>query len=95
MKKGKKIYKRLIILAILAYVAYTLINQQQTLNGYTKDIADLNTQINDQKEYNEELAQKQNDVNSLDFIEELFCFFGKKVFFFPTFYDIITHVIIS
>ena len=70
MKKGKKIYKRLIILAILAYVAYTLINQQQTLNGYTKDIADLNTQINDQKEYNEELAQKQNDVNSLDFIEE-------------------------
>ncbi len=70
MKKGRKIYKRLIILAILAYVVYTLINQQQTLNKYNQDIADLNTQINDQKEYNEELAQKQNNVNSLEFIEE-------------------------
>ena len=70
MKKGRKIYKRLIILAILAYVVYTLINQQQTLNKYNQNIADLNTQINDQKEYNEELAQKQNNVNSLEFIEE-------------------------
>ena len=70
MKKGRKIYKRLIILAILAYVVYTLISQQQTLNKYNQDIADLNTQINDQKEYNEELAQKQNNVNSLEFIEE-------------------------
>ena len=70
MKKNKKIYKRLFIGIIAIYVVFTLANQQKTLNQYTKNISELSDQIQEQKEYKEELAKKQEDVSSLEFIEQ-------------------------
>lgn len=70
MRKNKKIYKRLFIGIIAIYVIFTIANQQKTLNQYNKNIDELSTQIQDQKEYKEELAKKSEDVNSLEFIEQ-------------------------
>lgn len=70
MRKNKKIYKRLFIGIIAIYVVFTLANQQKTLNQYTKNISELLDQIQEQKEYKEELAKKQEDVSSLEFIEQ-------------------------
>ena len=69
MKKNHKIYKRLLILAIGIYVIFTLVNQQKTLNQYTTNSKELQAQINEQKEYKEQLAKKKNDVTSLDYVE--------------------------
>lgn len=70
MKKNKKLLNKLLILLIGIYVVFTLVNQQQTLNQYSKDSEDLAKQIEEQKQYKEELAKKKEDVNSLDFIEQ-------------------------
>ena len=71
MKKNKKIYKKLLILGISIYVIFTLINQQKTLNQYTKNGQELSQKIEEQKETKEELAKKKEDVNSLEFIEQM------------------------
>ncbi|MCI8384293.1 MAG: hypothetical protein HFJ33_05480 [Clostridia bacterium] len=70
MKKSPKIYKRLLILAIAIYVIFTLINQQKTLNQYANNSSQLIAQIEEQKEYKEELAKKKDNVTSLDYIEQ-------------------------
>lgn len=70
MKKSKKIYKKLIILAIAIYVIFTLVSQQKTLNQYENQNQKLTEQIAQEKESKEELAKKKEDVNSLEFIEQ-------------------------
>lgn len=70
MKKNRKIYKILFILIIAIYVLFIIIDQQKTLNQYSKNIDDLTEKIETQKEYKKELAKKKEDVNSLEFIEQ-------------------------
>ncbi len=70
MQKNKKILKKILILVLIVYATFTLVKQQQTLNQYEQDRQDLSTQIEEQKEYREELAKKKEDVDSLDFIEQ-------------------------
>lgn len=70
MNKTKKLYKRLLIIAIVLYVGFTLINQQSTLNEYTKTSASLEQELKEEQEYKEELASKKEEVNSLEFIEQ-------------------------
>lgn len=71
MKKNKKILRNLLIIAIIIYIAFVFINQQKTLNQYSKNTEELNQQIASEKATNEELNQKKDSVNSLDFIEEM------------------------
>lgn len=70
MKKNKKICKKLLIFGIAIYVIFTLVNQQKTLNQYNQDTIELASQIEEAKQYNEELTQNKEDVTSLDFIEQ-------------------------
>lgn len=70
MKKNKKIYQKLLIFGIALYVIFVLVNQQKTLNQYTDNSNELANQIEEQKEYKEELARKKDDVTSLDYIEQ-------------------------
>ena len=70
MKKTRKLYRNILILIIAIYVIFTLINQQKTLNQYADNSNQLAKQIEEQKQYNEELNQRKNDVDSLEFIEE-------------------------
>lgn len=70
MKKNHKIYKRLLILGLAIYVIFTLVSQQKTLNQYTANSKELQSQIEEQKEHKEQLAKKKDDVTSLDYIEQ-------------------------
>ena len=70
MMKKQKIYKRLLILGIAIYAIFTLVNQQKTLNQYANNSNELSAQIEEQKEKKEQLAKKNDDVTSLDFIEQ-------------------------
>ena len=70
MNKTKKLYKKLLIIAIAIYVLLTLINQQRTLNQYTKDSQQLAAELKEEQEYGEQLAKEKEEVNSLEFIEQ-------------------------
>ena len=59
MKKFKKIAKFIILTILIIYVSLTFINQQKTLNQYTKNYEDLTSQIEKQKEYNEQLSKER------------------------------------
>ena len=71
MKKNKKILRNLLIIAIIVYIAFVFIDQQKTLNEYSKNTEELNQQIASEKATNEELNQQKDNVNSLEFIEEM------------------------
>ena len=71
MKKNKKILRNIFIVAIFIYIVFVFINQQKTLDEYSNDTEELTQQIASEKATNEELNQKKDDVNSLDFIEEM------------------------
>ena len=70
MKKTRKLYRNIIILGLSIYVIFTIVNQQKTLNQYAENNKQLSKQIEEQKEYKEDLIQRKNDVDSLEFIEE-------------------------
>ena len=67
----KKIYKKLIILLIAAYAVFTIINQQKTLNQYSKQTDELNQEITEETQTKEELAKEKENVDSLEFIEQM------------------------
>lgn len=71
MRKFKKIAKIIILIILIIYVGLTFINQQKTLNQYSKNYEDLTSQIEKQKEYNEQLSKKKQDIESTDFIEDM------------------------
>ena len=55
MKKSKKIIRNIIIAIIFIYVVFIFVNQQKTLNEYTKSTEELSQQIEDEKQNKEEL----------------------------------------
>ena len=65
MKKNKKILRNLLIIAIIIYIAFVFINQQKTLNQYSKNTEELNQQIASEEATNEDLKQQKDNVNSL------------------------------
>ena len=67
----KKIYKKLIILLIAAYAVFTIIKQQKTLNQYSKQTDELNQEIAEETQTKEELAKEKENVDSLEFIEQM------------------------
>ena len=71
MKKNKKILRNLLIIAIIIYIAFVFIDQQKTLNEYSKNTEELNQQIASEQATNEDLNQQKDNVNSLEFIEEM------------------------
>lgn len=70
MNKTRKLYKKLLIIAISIYVVFTLVNQQQTLNQYAKEKDKLVVELQEEQEYKEQLAKEQEEVNSIEFIEQ-------------------------
>ena len=69
--KKKKLYKRLLIILVLAYAIFTLANQQKVLNRYNENSKVLAAKIKEQQAYNEELVAEKENVNSKEFIEQM------------------------
>ena len=68
--KKKKLYKKLLIILVLAYAIFTLVNQQKVLNRYSENSKELATKIDEQETYNKELVAEKENVNSKEFIEQ-------------------------
>lgn len=66
MKKLKNIF----IIILLTYAVFTVINQQKTLNKYSQENIELAKQIEEEKQNQEQLEKRKDDVNSLEFIEQ-------------------------
>ena len=68
--KTKKLYKKLLIIAVAIYMVFTLINQQSKLNEYSKLSEKYAEELQEEQEYKEELAKEKEEVDSLEFIEQ-------------------------
>ena len=69
--KKKKFYKKLLLILILGYLIFTLINQQKVLNQYGENSKQLASKIEEQEADKEELASEKENVNSKEFIEQM------------------------
>ena len=67
----KKILIKFIFFVVFIYTVFTVINQQQTLNQYNKNKEDLLAEIKEQNQCKEELTTKKENINSLEFIEQM------------------------
>ena len=71
MKKFKKILLIIAFISLAMYTVFTIINQQQALNQYNKDKETILAQIKEENINKEELMTKKDNINSLDFIEQM------------------------
>ena len=69
--KINKIYKKLLILGILVYVAYIFIGQQKTLNSYKNTQDYYIEQLNTQLAYQESLNKTKSNIDSKEYIEQV------------------------
>jgi cell division protein FtsB len=65
----KKLLKRLLVIALIAYALITLYNQQKTINSYKLSKENLTDQIEAQEEEKEDLLATKENINSKEFIE--------------------------
>ncbi len=73
MKKhlAVRICKKLLFLAILAYIIYIFVGQQQTIDSYKNAQAYYSEQLNKQLAYQESLYDIKANINSNEYIEEV------------------------
>ena len=69
--KKRKLYKKLLILLVLIYVIFTLVNQQKVINQYTSNSKELASKIEGQENYKKELVAEKDNVNSKEYIEQM------------------------
>lgn len=71
MKNKIKVLKRIAFILIIIYAIITFFKQQKILNAYVLQQENLKTQIASAKEYQEELNQQKEKVNSSEYIESV------------------------
>lgn len=71
MKILKKVYKKILFIAIACYVVSIFISQQQTLNSYNKEIKKYEAQIAEAEETKQSLVAMKDNVNSPEYIEQI------------------------
>lgn len=67
----KNMLKLLVFSILCVYAIFTFINQQKTLNSYKSSQDYYAMQIDKQKQYNEELTELKNNINSPEYIEQI------------------------
>lgn len=71
MKNIKKLIKRLVFVAIIIYALITFWNQQKILNTYATSEVDIDKKLAEAEEYQKQLNQIKENVNSKEYIEEV------------------------
>lgn len=66
-----KLIKKLVFIAILVYAIITFINQQKILNNYSEQKKNLNSQIAEASDYQTQLNEEKDNVNSPEYIESI------------------------
>ena len=67
----KKIYKHILIIVFIVYVAYTLIMQQKALNLYKAEEKQYNEEIEMATDEQEKLKETKKNINSDKYIEQI------------------------
>ena len=67
----KNISKKMLVLLIAFYAINTFISQQRTLNAYTEEVANCETEIKKEKENKQSLLKIKENVNSPEYIEQI------------------------
>lgn len=67
MKKLKNIF----VIAFIIYAITTFINQEKVLSSYKEQEEEVESQIEEAKEEQEELNLSKENVNSLEYIEQV------------------------
>lgn len=67
----KKLLKKLLLVAFIAYVTITLFNQQKVLNTYRDNIASVEEDIGEANEKKASLVSLKENANSLEYIERI------------------------
>ena len=67
----KKLLKKLLLVAFIAYVTITLFNQQKVLNTYKDNIASVEEEIEEANEKKASLVSLKENANSLEYIEKI------------------------
>jgi len=67
----KKLLKKLLLVAFIAYVTITLFNQQKVLNTYKDNIASIEEDIEEANEKKASLVSLKENANSLEYIEKI------------------------
>ena len=71
MKILKKVYKKILFIAISCYLVIIFASQQQTLNSYEQEIKKCEEQIAEAKATKESLVEMKENVNSPEYIEQI------------------------
>lgn len=69
--KTTKIYKKILIISILIYIAYVFIGQQKTLMSYKNTQEYYSEKISQQQAYQQELNNTKNNITSKEYIEKV------------------------
>ena len=69
--KKRNLYKKLLILLILIYAIFTLVNQQKVINQYVSNSKELASKIEEQQTTNKQLVAEKDNVNSKEYIEQM------------------------
>lgn len=69
--KKRNLYKKLLILLVLIYAIFTLVNQQKVINQYTSNSKELACKIEEQQTTNKQLVAEKDNVNSKEYIEQM------------------------
>ncbi len=69
--KKRNLYKKLLILLVLIYAIFTLVNQQKVINQYTSNSKELASKIEEQQTTNKQLVAEKDNVNSKEYIEQM------------------------
>lgn len=69
--KLNSVLKKIIILLLGIYVVYIFFSQQTSLNSYASGQEYYSNKIAEEMEYKESLLELKDNLNSLDYIEQI------------------------
>lgn len=69
--KSKKLYKNLLLLVVIGYIAVIFMEQQTTLDSYRAEQEYNAQKLEEEKEYQESLIAMQENINSSEYIEQI------------------------
>ena len=64
-------FKNIIVIAFIIYAMTTFMNQEKVLSSYKEQEMQVANQIEEAKEYQEELNINKENANSLEYIEKV------------------------
>ncbi len=67
--KKVTLLKKIILIVVSVYAVITVINQQKTLNTYKNQKISLDAQISEATEYQKQLNEEKDNINSSEYIE--------------------------